>query len=36
MKLKLIFDIAFSLLRARWTQTVVAAIGVTFSITSCG
>ena len=33
MKLKLIFDIAFSLLRARWTQTLVAAIGVTFSIT---
>ena len=33
MKLRLIFDIAFSLLRARWSQTLVAAIGVTFSIT---
>ncbi|MFP5081308.1 ABC transporter permease [Pedobacter sp. JCM 36344] len=33
MNLKLILDIAFSLLRARWSQTLVAAIGVTFSIT---
>lgn len=35
MKLKLIlnWDIAFSLLLARWKQTLVAAIGVTFSIT---
>jgi lipoprotein-releasing system permease protein len=33
MNLKLIFSIAFSLLLARWRQTLVAAIGVTFSIT---
>jgi lipoprotein-releasing system permease protein len=33
MNLKLIFEIAFSLLRARFTQTLVAATGVTFSIT---
>lgn len=33
MNLKLIADIAKSLLLARWRQTMVAAIGVTFSIT---
>ncbi len=33
MNLKLIFSIAKSLLLARWRQTLVAAIGVTFSIT---
>jgi lipoprotein-releasing system permease protein len=33
MKSKLIFSIAKSLLLARWRQTMVAAIGVTFSIT---
>lgn len=33
MNLKLIFSIAQSLLLARWKQTLVAAIGVTFSIT---
>ena len=33
MNFKLIFDIALSLLLARWKQTLVAAIGVTFSIT---
>lgn len=33
MKNKLIFSIAKSLLLARWKQTLVAAIGVTFSIT---
>ena len=33
MKYKLIFDIAKSLMFARWKQTLVAAIGVTFSIT---
>ncbi len=33
IKQKLIYDIAFSLLKARWKQTLVAAIGVTFSIT---
>jgi lipoprotein-releasing system permease protein len=33
MRLKLLLDISFSLLRARWRQTLVAAIGVTFSIT---
>ena len=33
MKNKLIFQIAISLLLARWKQTLVAAIGVTFSIT---
>ena len=33
MKLSLISDIAKSLLLARWKQTLVAAIGVTFSIT---
>lgn len=32
MKSKLIYDIAKSLLLARWRQTLVAAIGVTFSI----
>ena len=33
MNLKLIFSIAKSLLLARWKQTLVAAIGVTFGIT---
>ncbi len=33
MKFKLILDVAKSLLLARWRQTMVAAIGVTFSIT---
>jgi len=33
MNLKLLFSIARSLLVARWRQTLVAAIGVTFSIT---
>ena len=33
MNYKLIFSIAKSLLLARWKQTLVAAIGVTFSIT---
>lgn len=33
MKLGLIFDISKSLLLARWKQTLIAAIGVTFSIT---
>ncbi|MDO8969179.1 MAG: ABC transporter permease, partial [Saprospiraceae bacterium] len=33
MNLKLIADIAKSLLLARWRQSLVAAIGVTFSIT---
>jgi lipoprotein-releasing system permease protein len=33
MKYKLIFSIALSLLMARWRQTLIAAIGVTFSIT---
>lgn len=33
MKFRLIFNIAGSLLLARWKQTLVAAIGVTFSIT---
>lgn len=33
MKYKLISDIARSLLMARWKQTMVAAVGVTFSIT---
>lgn len=33
MKYKLIYSIARSLLLARWRQTLVAAIGVTFSIT---
>ncbi len=33
MNLKLLYDIAFALLLARWKQTLVAAIGVTFSIT---
>jgi lipoprotein-releasing system permease protein len=33
MKLKLIADISVSLLMARWRQTLVAAVGVTFSIT---
>jgi lipoprotein-releasing system permease protein len=34
MKLKLITNVARSLLMARWKQTLVAAIGVTFSITA--
>ncbi len=33
MKYKLIIEISTSLLKARWKQTLVAAIGVTFSIT---
>jgi lipoprotein-releasing system permease protein len=33
MQRKLKFNIAFSLLMARWKQTLVAAVGVTFSIT---
>lgn len=33
MKIKLISNIAFALATARWRQTVIAAIGVTFSIT---
>jgi lipoprotein-releasing system permease protein len=33
MKFKLIAQISYSLLMARWRQTLVAAIGVTFSIT---
>ena len=33
MKYKLLSSIAFSLVMARWKQTLVAAIGVTFSIT---
>ncbi|MEO8760168.1 MAG: FtsX-like permease family protein [Bacteroidia bacterium] len=33
MKIKLLYNISFSLLMARWKQTLVAAIGVTFSIT---
>ncbi|WP_194774793.1 ABC transporter permease [Pararhodonellum marinum] len=33
MKFQLIFDIAKALLIARWKQTLVAAVGVTFSIT---
>ncbi len=33
MKLKLIYNIAFALSTARWRQTLIAAIGVTFSIT---
>src|SRR4051794_29191290 len=33
MKFKLIRDISISLLLARWRQTLVAAVGVTFSIT---
>jgi lipoprotein-releasing system permease protein len=33
MKLGLIGDVAKSLLLARWKQTLVAAVGVTFSIT---
>ncbi|MBZ5859520.1 ABC transporter permease [Flavihumibacter profundi] len=33
MNTKLIFNIAISMLLARWRQTLVAAIGVTFSIT---
>ena len=32
MKQKLLYDIAFALLMARWKQTLVAAVGVTFSI----
>lgn len=33
MKFKLVYQVAFSLLLARWKQTLVAAIGVTISIT---
>jgi lipoprotein-releasing system permease protein len=33
MKFKLVYQVAFSLLIARWKQTLVAAIGVTISIT---
>lgn len=33
MNYKLIFSISFSLMKARWRQTLVAAVGVTFSIT---
>lgn len=33
MKAKLIYEVAISLLLARWKQTLIAAIGVTFSIT---
>ena len=33
MNFKLIADISIQLLLARWKQTLVAAIGVTFSIT---
>ena len=33
MNIKLIISIAKSLLLARWKQTLVAAVGVTFSIT---
>ena len=33
MRRKLLIDIAKSLLLARWKQTLVAAVGVTFSIT---
>lgn len=33
MKSRLVFDIAMALLLARWKQTVIAAVGVTFSIT---
>ncbi|TGE24289.1 ABC transporter permease [Hymenobacter aquaticus] len=33
MKLNLLYDVALSLLLARWRQTLVAAVGVTFSIT---
>ena len=33
MKLKLLSRVSFSLLMARWKQTLVAAVGVTFSIT---
>ena len=33
MKYKLLMSVAKSLLLARWKQTLVAAIGVTFSIT---
>lgn len=33
MKNKLIFDVAKSLLLARWRQTMIAAVGVTFGIT---
>lgn len=33
IQLRLIADIALSLLKARWKQTLVAAVGVTFSIT---
>ena len=33
MKIKLIANVSVSLLLARWKQTLVAAIGVTFSIT---
>jgi lipoprotein-releasing system permease protein len=33
MKLKLTYEISSALMLARWKQTLVAAIGVTFSIT---
>ncbi|MFN7189368.1 MAG: ABC transporter permease, partial [Cyclobacteriaceae bacterium] len=33
MNVKLTMEIAWSLMLARWKQTLVAAIGVTFSIT---
>jgi lipoprotein-releasing system permease protein len=33
MNAKLILNISLALLKARWKQTLVAAIGVTFSIT---
>jgi lipoprotein-releasing system permease protein len=33
MKLKLTYEVSLSLLLARWKQTLIAAIGVTFSIT---
>jgi lipoprotein-releasing system permease protein len=33
MKIKLLSRVSFSLLMARWKQTLVAAVGVTFSIT---
>ncbi len=33
MNIKLIVQVSISLLLARWKQTLVAAIGVTFSIT---
>ena len=33
MNLKLIYDVSIALLLARWKQTLIAAVGVTFSIT---